>query len=209
MLSLPKNTKYFLIKYRRFIIPFVPVVFFLSFLSLTLAPSPEEEPLPAATPAITQTPRENPNIPLHTGLEKEARDGEITEPLENFEGLEKKETLPDGTLKYTYSSPVRNRPNIIIARENEEAIFQSSVTHPDFPVKITNYTNRYGAPKWVFKGSNFYGKDVQTFIYPELGIAFIANPNTQDVFEQHLFESMSVEEYVRKYGDDIPANPEP
>lgn len=119
--------------------------------------------------------------------------------LDQRPGLEKTETIDGGFTKYTFTSNNTTRPNIIIANSKEGVVFQRSVTIPSNPVKISDYTESYGQAKWIFKGSDFYGATAQTYIYPELGIAFIANPQTDQVFELHVFTPTKVEEYVKKY----------
>lgn len=138
--------------------------------------------------------------------------GEIAEgneeSLENRPGLQKTERLQDGSVKNYYTSPVSNRPNIIVSKGPNEILFQRSVTDPSFPVKITDYIYVYGSAKWIFKGSKFYGSQAQTHVYPDSGIAFIARPQTGEVLEQHIFQPMLIDDYVKKYGDDI-QNPTP
>jgi hypothetical protein len=196
--------KILLLRYRLFFIIGIPFLFFVLFTLLILLPlnNTQSPPVPAPTPSTSITPNT-------TGFSQEdVREGN-EESVEERPGLLSKEALPDNNFKYTYRSPVENRPHIIIAEDEYTIVFQRMVTNPRFPVKITDYTDVDGPPKWIFKGSVFYGPDAQTYVYPELGLAFIADPRSEEVFEQHLFDRTTVEDYVRRFGEDIPANPEP
>lgn len=178
----------------------IPFLFFLIAL-LTLFPYNEIQTPPIQTPAPTSIPNSI-SSPSPDNIKEGGEDS-----VEARLGRLSKETLPDKTFKYSFKSAIDGRPNVIIAKNEYEIVFQSMVTNPRFPVKITDYTDIDGPAKWVFKGSNFYGPDAQTHIYPERGLAFIAQPKTGEVLEQHFFDSMKVEDYVKKYGEDIPTQP--
>lgn len=205
MIFQPKVFSSLLVKYRLIIIPLIPLLFFVIILTALFVPSFNNQKI-NINPTPTNKPDDFENI-LTPDLVKEVHEAEIEKPLDSFAGFQKQESLPDGTNLYTFSSPIPGRANIIISKGNEDVLFQRNITHPNFPVKIVNFTNVYGPIKWVFKGSNFYGPNAHTHIYPELGIAFIANTTTGDVLEQHVFLPTKVEEYVKKYGEDIPTQP--
>lgn len=196
--------KNFLIKYKWIIIPGIPFLFFVLTALLFIVPrSPSSQNTNESvkiTPTVSMPGFISGNRDNDFG-----EDGE--ESIEARPGIQTKEPLPDGTVKYILDSPISNRPNIIIAKDEHDVRFQRSVTLPDFPVKITDYTDQFGQAKWIFKGSVFYGPDTNSYLYPDIGLAFIANPKTGNVLEQHLFDSTKVEEYVKKYGDDIPDQP--
>jgi hypothetical protein len=192
--------KNILIKYRLIIIVVIPFLFFLISL-LVLLPYNKTQPAPIQIPNPTGIP----DFLLRPSPDNIKEEGE--DSVEERPGRLSKDALPDKTFKYNFKSSINGRPNVIIARNEYTIVFQSMVTNPRFPVKITDYTDIDGPAKWVFKGSVFYGPEFQTYIYPEKGLAFIANPKTGEVLEQHLFDSMKVEEYIKKYGEDIPAQP--
>ncbi len=194
--------KNILIKYKWVIISLIPLLFFV--IMITFIFSSNENNL-SLSPQPTVSPTSIPSL-VPNGSNIKIRE-EMEGNVEKRPGLLGKENLPDDTTKHTFTSQNPSRPNVIISKGTEEILFQRAITPPQFPVKITNYTNVYGFAKWIFKGSNFYGPDTQSYIYPELGFAFIGNPKTGDVLELHTFQSMRVEDYVEKYGDDIPDQP--
>lgn len=198
------NLSSFFIKYRIIIIPLVPILFIIFMLYIVFYSPEIQQPRPQQN-----TTNPNINAPFSQPKLNEADTivENIEEPLENRPGLQKTESLTDGTTKLSYQSAVADRPNVIITSGGENVPFQRSVTDPEFPVKITDYTDIHGPAKWIFKGSEFYGPLAQTHIYPGLGIAFIADPKIGEVFEQHVFTPVDIEEYLKNYGDDIPVQP--
>lgn len=193
--------KSFLSKYKLFFIPAILLLFFIATILLSLIFNEDSNP-------NIITPEENPNLtsgPLPKTTPR-PREGAETE-VEDIPGLQNKETLPDGTIKYIFTSHIPERPNIILAKGEHDVLFQRSITLESHQVRISHYTDAYGQAKWIFKGSSFYGPSAQTYIYPERGFAFIGNPTTGEVLEQHVFQPLKVEEYVSRYGEDIPAQP--
>lgn len=180
----------------------MPLLFFVTIVLLVISGKNSNPVLknPEGNSAISPASSEPSNN--NTNPAREGAEGNV----EDRPGLQKKENLPDSATKYYFTSPLQGRPNMIISKA-DDVLFQSSVTDPKYPVKITDYSTSYGAAKWVFKGSNFYGLEARSYIYPERGFAFIGNPTTGEVLEQHLFHPTKVEDYLKKYGDDIPAYP--
>ena len=197
--------KKFLIKYKWLITLGVPLLFlvlFISFITFPISRSNQSD----KTPSIKLNPTTKPVFLIKTDS-KNAPIERGEDFVEARPGLLKKEDIANGITRYTFKSHIADRPNIILAKGKDDIIFQSAVTLPTITTKIIYYTKPYGQPRWIFKGSKFYGPDAQTYIYPELGIAFIGNPKTGDVLEQHVFYSTKVEDYVKNFGDDIPAQP--
>lgn len=194
--------KNILIKYKWIIIPVIPLLFFVIMITLLFS---SNENIESLSPQPTINPTANPS-PLPNSSNINTRE-EMEGNVEKRPGLLSKETLPDSTTRYMFTSQNKDRPNIIIAKGTEEIMFQRAITPPQFPVKITSYTKVHGNAKWIFKGSEFYGLEAQSYVYPDLGFAFIGNLKTGEVLELHTFQPMRVEDYVSKYGDDIPAQP--
>ncbi len=196
--------KNILFKYRWIIIPIIPLLFFVIMVTLIFS-SNESNQFSSPQPKVNPTTNPYPSaLPNSSNIKmREEMEGDV----EKRPGLLNKENLPDNTTRYTFTSQNSDRSNIIIVKGTEEILFQRAITPPQFPVKITNYTNVHGSAKWIFKGSNFYGSEAQTYIYPDLGFAYIGNPKTNGVLELHTFQPTTVEEYVSKYGDDILAQP--
>lgn len=111
----------------------------------------------------------------------------------------------NGTSQYTLPSSNPNRTNIYIKDQANKVVFERFVADPS--LSVTDFTNIYGLPKWIFKGSNFYGPDARYYIYDNYGFAIITNPQTNQVLEEQMFIPMKIEDYINKFGDDIPAQP--
>ena len=125
-----------------------------------------------------------------------------TSALNTRSDLQKKEALPGGATQYTFSSSNPARPNMFITI-NQSIVFERLVVSSESPLKITENTAEYGLPEVVIQGSRFYGDTALTYIYAGMGIAFIANPAANSVLERHGFSPMTVDEYIKFYGEDI------
>ncbi len=203
MVNITRDISTLLFKYRWIIIPLAPSVFFVSVL-LYFFPPTKNDPPPKTFISLSPSPiRSNINV-----KKTDIPDSHL-EPVDQnkLKGFQRKEILADGESKYSSSSTNPQRSNINIAGVNGYSVFQRIITPPDSPLALSKFTNLYGRAKWIFKGSVFYGGVVSSYIYPELGLALIADPQTDQVLEQHIFKPMKVEEYVEKYGDDIPSQP--
>ncbi len=201
----------FALRYKLYFFLSIPLVLILfSVILISFFQSPvSQTPRTSVIPTVVSH-TNSPPIPTTkpTGLNRTIEPVESVEGegIEDRSGLLKKEQLSDGTTQYTYTSPNPERPNIIIARDEQDILFERAVSLPDYPVKISEYTQPYGQPERIIRGSLFYGSSAETYIYAQRGFAFIANPETTLVLEQHLFSPVSVNEYIKKYGDDIPSN---
>jgi hypothetical protein len=189
-----------LAKYKWLLIPVFSVMFFTLITLLIMTPG-SNQTQPDEFSFTTYTP--SPSTTQNNKITDDVREGN-EESVEERPGRMSKEALPDGTTRYTFASSNPARPNIIISKGAEDILFQRTIMPPTIPTKISDYTQSYGAATWIFKGSVFYGAGAQTHVYPELGFGFIGNPTTGEVFEQHVFTPLKIEEYVKNYGDDIP-----
>lgn len=205
MKNFTKKLTSFLIKYRLVITAIVPLFFLFSVLLFVLLPT-ENQQLNPFLSIPTKTPTDTPGNQSPTSINIPDSHLEPVDPS-RLKGLQKTELLPDKTTMYTVTSTNPLRPDLIHANNNGYPIFKRLVTPPSFPLSLKSFVDLYKPPKWIFKGSVFYGVGVNSYIYPELGIALVANPQTDQVFEQHIFQKTKVEDYVSKYGDDIPAQP--
>lgn len=190
----------------KWIMAFISFIFVAIITSIFVSSRPSQDQNINPEPSYTK-PTNNPPI---TNTNEGLKLNENFESLENISNADEKEILPDNTIKYSFNSDNKKRPNLfIVQNETGPILFERFIFNSSLPTKISSFTRSFGSAPWVFKGSSFYGLEAQTYIYPAIGIAFIANPETEEVYEQHLFAPMPVEEYLRKYGDDIPAIPEP
>lgn len=186
---------------------FVVIIFFVSFFTALLKPSPS----PTSQQQIEQqdkTPTTTSISPLQKTIIGQTTSDQIKS---NFSIIEEKQ-LPDGSTAYSIPSPLTSRP-IEIRTKEDVVVFERELTpvdsiDPGYST-ITFFQNEYGEPDEVFKGSLYYGSYLEHLIYSSRGFTLIANPNTDEVFEIHFFEPMSVEEYVKMYGDDIDLEPKP
>lgn len=121
------------------------------------------------------------------------------EDLDARPGLINKKTLSNNINEYTFTSENATRPDLVIAQGKSVILFERDVAMQQYPTRITDYTQPYGQPERIITGSSFYGANAQTYIYAEDGIAFVANPQSQIVYEQHLFPPMTVDEYIQSY----------
>lgn len=204
------NTKFkdFFNKYKYLLIPSIPLLFFvglLFFIPSTQTDSTPVEPKPQINPTVVPSRAFPTKIP--TPYPTTAKEEFIEEEdLSTRPGLISKDALPDGTTKYTFASTNQARPNIFIAYNAHETLFQRDVILSKYPVKITDYTKQFGQPERTISGSFFYGSNTQTLIYAQEGLAIVGNIQTNQVYEQHIFEPMTPAMYIQKYGDDIPVD---
>ena len=203
------NKKLFelLVKYRWIMIPLVPTLFFVLMIILIIIPAGTEQAF-RENPTLSQFPTP---IPVEVNSNKNDIPDSHIEPVDQnqIKGFQRKEVSTGGETKYFSASSNPERSDLTIAGPDGFPIFERITTPPDSPLLLSKFSNLYGQAKWIFNSSVFYGSSARTYIYPDRGLALIANPITDQVLEQHIFQPMRVEEYLRKYGDDIPAIPEP
>lgn len=129
-----------------------------------------------------------------------------SEEVEKKYEILKKQTLEDGGARYSIASSLDARPNEIVLRNNR-ATFERTILLTDdlsfqYP-KSSELIQQFGQPNKIIQGSSFYGYNVKTYIYPDLGLAFIAEEGSENVFEVQTFIPVSFDEYMQKYGGDI------
>lgn len=125
--------------------------------------------------------------------------------IKNLQGFKKEESFSNGESKYSFSSPVSNRDNIVITK-NGVAVFKSAVSvektgwlHPS----ISEYKNLYGNPEAVYTGSRTFGEKAKTNVYASKGVAVIFNPFNNEVYEVQNFQPTTADEYLKNWGDDV------
>lgn len=136
--------------------------------------------------------------PNETGIaEEKAHYG--AKEIESSPNFLTKELLSDGSTQFLLSSDIPSRPHMYVMK-GEQILIQRSVTNRNYPVKFSDYTKSYGDPQIVEELNKFYDPKAKLYVYPNEKIAFIANPETQEVLEQHVF-TVSAEEYLKKYSE--------
>lgn len=122
----------------------------------------------------------------------------------------KKEASDEGKIIYSLNSKNPLRTDQIIT-QNEKIIFER-IYIPEDPsdpnhLLISVMIAKHGQPEKTIQGSKLWGPFMKTYIYNSLGVAFIGNPNTNEVYELQNFTPLSVDEYIKSYGDDIDETP--
>lgn len=143
-------------------------------------------------------------------IEESAVGKKITPDIEKRLDIIDKEASSEGTTVYSLNSLNTIRTDQIITKQ-DQIIFQRTYVpeNPNDPnhLLISKMIEKYGQPENIIKGSKLWGPFMQTYIYPSKGIAFIGNPNTNEVYELQNFTPISLTEYLQKYGDDIDETP--
>lgn len=200
---------------KKLLLPLIPLVLFVGmFITIMffsfLSPQQQQNKNipPQVTPQVTSQPTPFETEPIPTAPEGFGNDTHVnlnnTSIYEDSENLQKKDENPDGSIKYTLASSDTTRPNIIVVDpQNDVVIFQRTVRDRDNNTLLPQYRDLYGQPEKTFSGSRFYGNTAQTYVFANDGVAFIANPQSNTIFEIHFFLPTTVDNYVQKYGEDI------
>lgn len=110
---------------------------------------------------------------------------------------------------YSLPSSINLLPNEIQV-ENGVVVFERIITPKDPTLpgfsKISDLTQPLGKPQQTINGSKTYGSYVVTYVYAEKGIAILGNPNTDIVYELHLFKPTTPTLYKETYGKDLDPN---
>lgn len=173
---------------------FIIIAFFVLIL-LVVALSTSQPSPPKTSPTPTTS--------LITPLQKTSIGKTNQKEVEKIPGVSREDSINQETI-YTYPSISSLRPNIIIVKESQ-VVFERVRTDPDLPSvpKITQYQQQYGTAEKAVQGSKFYGPYTSTHIYGTKGFALIADTESGDIKEFHLFTPITTEDYIRLYGDDL------
>jgi uncharacterized membrane protein YdfJ with MMPL/SSD domain len=192
----------FINRYKFLLILGFPLVLILVLIIIAPQPSRQDQDSDTKiTPTIAKT-NTRPSNQNNQGTNPIAEtSAEIIEEenLDERPGLLNKKELNNNTTEYTFTSDKPNRPDLVIAEGNAAVLFERDVARNQYPTRVSDYTSAYGQPERIIEAPAFYGSTARTYIYAQNGIAFIANPQTQEVYEQHLFPEMTVEEYMQRY----------
>lgn len=160
---------------------------------------------PIPEPVISQ------QVSAITPLQKTNIGKTITEDIDKTYSDASKQTLANGGIKYLISSGVNARPDEVVFVNNvaqfERTILIGRQTESNF-VKMSAQILKFGPAEKVMKGSKFYGAHMETHIYSSKGLAFIVNPNSDEVYEIQTFTPTTLENYLSNYGEDIHEYPE-
>ena len=116
----------------------------------------------------------------------------------------KNQQVKGNQTEFSFNSGRYNDNKIIT--ENGLVIFKNIITvdpetwqHPP----LSSYLKVYGQPEAEYTGSNTYGSRFKTYLYPSKGLAFIGNPGPDELYEIQVFEPLTLDQYLNKWGSDI------
>lgn len=190
--------------YVLFGILFLVVIFIIIFVITNI----KNQPAPSTT--ILPTPTRQPIIrpaeklyPAFKTIINQTTDQEISK----LSNIKKVVNLPDGKTQYLLDSKLMARDNTIIT-QNGVAIFERiiKIEENSNQYPLSYYKKKYGNPEKVIKGSKFYGIHETVYIYASQGFTLIANPFTEAVDEIQAYAPISVDQYLKTWGEDIKEN---
>lgn len=126
--------------------------------------------------------------------------------INKLPNIAKRDVINKSVKEYLLNSQIPQLAGKIIV-ENGIVVYES-IYLPEDPkapghANLDQFAKQYGQPEKVINGSAEYGPDLSTYIYSSKGFTLIANPNTKEVFKVEVFEPMSPETYLQKYGKNI------
>lgn len=192
------------------LIIFIPIIFYFFSIQKNLqAPSIRQQTtrkISQPSVKIEVSPTEQTEIskaqPQQLTLEEEVTDiaaGKLMFSQEPAETTINSNPLPDGSIEYQQSSGNPNRPNIQIVKNNV-VVFKRDIINN---ATITDYSEFITNPPYASQGSVYYGPNAIILANPTLGIAVVYDAQSNQIYEQYLFNSMSVKDYKQKFGNDI------
>lgn len=155
--------------------------------------------VPVPTPSPTTT-KLHPFLMIEVGRT-------IPSDLANRPGFKNKTLLDKNTIQYSFNSPLQNRDNLIIAR-NDKTVFERAITlepgakHP----QLSDYKQRFGEPEVELEGSKFYGQFEKTYVYASKGFTLVGNPFTGEIDEIQTFIPTTTDGYLLGWGEDVVSN---
>lgn len=153
---------------------------------------------PISNPIISQIPLKI--TPLQKSVIGKTTKAELGQSYPNTQ----EENLPNGNTSYQFNSSLADRSHEV-QFHNNISIFERVILLGDNSNSLTvqDLILKYGQAEKTTTGSIYYGRQINTYIYPSKGLAFIANPNIGEVFELQTFSPTSLEEYMNNFGQDI------
>jgi hypothetical protein len=123
-------------------------------------------------------------------------------------GLRDVRQITQGT-EYSFPSINTSADNTIITDDNlvifeKKFTADTSFVHPE----LSSYLSLLGEPESILPGSKTYGRNVNFYIFASKGITIIGRPFSDEVEEVQQYTPMTVDEYIKIWGDDIQENAE-
>ncbi|PIY94318.1 MAG: hypothetical protein COX78_01550 [Candidatus Levybacteria bacterium CG_4_10_14_0_2_um_filter_35_8] len=169
----------------------VVVILYSIFPKSVNKPDLQNQPTPAKT-----LPPEKPTFQNDPDAAYDAQ--QAVRLLETRTDIQERKTFPDGTIEYLFGASFSARPDLA-KTSDKEILFQRVAVSPEYPLALSDFTNLYGQPERIIEGPIFYGVGINTYIYAKYGFAIVANPTTNNVLEEQIFSSMTVDNYLQKY----------
>jgi len=127
------------------------------------------------------------------------------EELLNSLGNPVKETQDGNTRTLEYLSRNPNYNNQFLTTGNTLSFIKTYIT-PDDNLSITDIEKKYGENQQVLYGSgSISGFDL--YVYPDKGVAYIGNKQTDDVLEVWYFSPTDFENFQSLYAADYSTSP--
>ncbi len=161
---------------------------------------PEEGPTQALNKAAAPIPTEANTQPIDEFEDTWETSAYLYFSEDYLKGVQfEKNVRADGSIAYTYASDNPKRPDMMIVKDGV-VVFKRMLV---LDMKVDNYITGMGKPDYIARGSVFYGPDAVTYIYFKTGVAFVANPKTNVVFEDLSFKPVPPSEFKQNYGEDL------
>lgn len=168
---------------------------------------PTSQPTPQKTiiiPTAIPNPQATPVSPLQKVIIGGEANRDALTQLPNAQA----EKLSNGAIQYKFPSALLSRKNLIVVDGNNKYAFERIILTGDTSTeefkKLSDYANIYGQPDKIVDGSNYYSLYFTTYVYASKGFTIIGNLNTNEAYEVQTYSPMSVENYIKYFGEDTP-----
>lgn len=118
--------------------------------------------------------------------------------------LKQKRVLPDGSIQYSFNSPLLKSDNLVITKDGVVVFKRVFPGTDDWNLpRLTDYISQHGNPEAQFSGSINWGRFIKTYIYASAGFTIVGNPISDEVVEIQSYLPMTVDDYIKEWGQDI------
>jgi outer membrane protein assembly factor BamE (lipoprotein component of BamABCDE complex) len=102
---------------------------------------------------------------------------------------------------FYYSSSTKAIFNFVLV-ENGVARYTSKLFGEEDELRLSSILEQMGEPEYL--AYSHYVAGSRTYVYPQQGLLFIADPNMDFVFIQDCFEPQNLASFLASYGENIP-----
>ncbi len=100
-----------------------------------------------------------------------------------------------------YSSGTKGIFNSVLV-EQGVAYYTSKLLGEQEGLRLSNIVDKLGDPEYL--AYSYFVAGSKTYLYPELGVSFIADPNMDIVFIQDCFVPQDLASFLAAYGENLP-----